>query len=138
MNTATTTQPAIHKAEKLLCGCSVDPSTGAIFSACPRHACSSVVRFKELPEQAIELMPIPKHADGLKALCPYCSSQHIVARTDYIECKDCGAQFMPAEIVGYGLSDDGGPRRCKCGVVHYGRTEICESCLLINPTEDRS
>ena len=128
MNTATAPQPNIHAAELLVCGCRVDVHTGAVFSTCPRHTCSAVVRFKELPEHALEVMPITKNAEGLRALCPCCSSPRIVARTDYLECKDCGAQFQPSEIIGYGLCDDGGPRRCDCGVVHDGLADTCFRC----------
>ncbi len=121
MNTATATQPTIHKAELLVCGCRVDPATGTAFSTCPRHTCSPIVKFSELPEHALELIPIPKHAEGMKALCPVCSSPRIVAHSDCIECRDCGAQFLPGEIIGYGLSDDGGPRQCHlCNTIHYG------------------
>lgn len=103
----------------ILCGGRLSEEKEVV-TTCPRHTCSPVASFKELPEHGLELMPFPKHAEGMKALCLACSSQRIVARTDYLECKDCGAQFQPSEIGGFGLSDDARPQICQhCNTVYY-------------------
>ena len=117
MNTATTVSAAIHRAELLRCGCRVDVQTGARFITCSSHANTPAVD------------PLAKR-DGMRPLCPVCSSQHLKPIGINILCRDCDALFAPADITGYGLSDDGGPRRCECGVVHYGRTDTCELCSL--------
>lgn len=129
MNTANT----IHKAELLRCGCRVSPTTGETFSLCPRHTCNLAARADELSEHALTLMPVPKHPEGLKALCPVCSSQRIVpvgenAAGINLVCRDCGELFAASQIIGYGASDGGCPRKCDCGAVHYGQTDTCSLC----------
>ena len=115
MNTATTTSTAIHRSELARCGCRVDTQTGARFTTCPAHS--------NLP--AVD--PLAKKG-VLRPLCPVCSSQHLKPIGINILCRDCDALFAAADITSYGLSDDGGPRKCDCGVVHYGLTATCFRC----------
>lgn len=75
---------------------------------------------------------IPKR-DGQYPLCPTCFSPRIFAVGTNtagmnIVCRDCESLFAASQITGYGLSDDGGPRKCACGVVHYGLTTTCFRC----------
>ena len=110
-----TTNKSIHAAERLLCGCYADTNSGARFITCPAHS--------NLP--AVD--PLAKR-DGMRPLCVCCASQRIQPAGINLLCLDCDALFAAADITGYGLSDDGGPRKCACGAVHYGRTDTCELC----------
>jgi hypothetical protein len=131
MNTVTTT---IHRAELLQCGCRVCPDSGAVFTTCPRHTCSPVVSFKELPEHGQTFVALPKHPEGLKPLCPECASPRIRPDTDKITCLEieCGAEFMPSDVSGFALSVDSKPRQCPlCTAISYG------PCSCHNSTLDR-
>ena len=121
MNTATTVSAAIHRAELLRCGCRVDVQTGARFITCPSHANTPAVD------------PLQKK-DGMRPICPVCSSQRLKPVGINILCMDCDALFGGNEIVGYALSVDSGPKKCACGAVHYGQTDTCELCSLPEAT----
>lgn len=115
---------SIHKAELLACGCRVDPITGAALIVCAQHA----IPFVDLPEYALERAPTSSRV-GLKPLCPFCASQHIIVMQQFVgslagiifDCKDCGCRFKPSEINGYAMSVDSKPTTCpRCNAVVYG------------------
>ena len=108
MNTATTVSAAIHRAELLRCGCRVDVQTGARFITCSSHANTPAAD------------PLAKR-DGMRPLCPVCSSQRIQPAGINILCRDCDALFAASDITGYGLSDDGEARQCHlCNTTYHG------------------
>lgn len=113
--------PGIHAAELLRCGCRVNTKTGETYTLCPRHTCSSVARFRELPE-SLAVNRLPKK-EGMNPLCPFCSSQRIHPTNEGAGClcDDCGYEFAVSEINGYALSVDSKPRVCPtCNAIHYG------------------
>jgi hypothetical protein len=119
MNTGTTNK-SIHASELAICGCRVDVQTGAVFTTCPRHTCSPVASFKELPEHGLTFVALPKHPEWLKPLCPECASFRVRPTPDNIVCDNCGAEFMPSDVIGFGLSVNSSPRPCSlCTAISY-------------------
>lgn len=122
VNTTNATQNTIHASELLVCGCRVCPTTGARFTTCSSHI-----------KTVCESLQAPAKRNGQFPLCPTCASYRIVpvgenAAGTNLVCRDCGELFAASQIISYGTSDRGDPRKCDCGAVHYGQTDMCSLC----------
>lgn len=85
MNTASTTSTAIHRAERLLCGCSIDPISGARFIACSQHA---QVPVQIEPDAKLEIIR-PCYECGAPSCCrlihDYCAICYHALDLDHYE-----------------------------------------------------
>lgn len=73
---------------------------------------------------------IHKNKDGMSPCCPRCASRRICyseSALTTIYCKDCKFEFALVDV-SHSFSDDGSPKKCDCGTVHYGQANTCSLC----------